>query len=48
MSKPQPKEWIMGIAPYVPGKASSDDGQKLVKLSANENPLGAVRQREKR
>jgi len=40
MSKPQPKEWIMGIAPYVPGKASSDDGQKLVKLSANENPLG--------
>ncbi|SIN60552.1 histidinol-phosphate aminotransferase [Parasphingorhabdus marina DSM 22363] len=40
MSKPQPKDWIMGIAPYVPGKSSSDSGQKLVKLSANENPLG--------
>jgi histidinol-phosphate aminotransferase len=40
MSKPQPKEWIMGIAPYVPGKSSGDDGKKLVKLSANENPLG--------
>ena len=37
---PQPKEWIMGIAPYVPGKSSGDGGQKLVKLSANENPLG--------
>jgi len=30
----------MGIAPYVPGKSSGDDGRKLVKLSANENPLG--------
>ena len=40
MNKPQPKEWIMGIAPYVPGKSSGDDGKKLVKLSANENPLG--------
>src|SRR3546814_18260552 len=25
---------------YVPGKAASDDGRKLAKLSANENPLG--------
>ena len=40
MTAPKPKDWIMGIAPYVPGKASSDDGKKLVKLSANENPLG--------
>lgn len=40
MSNPQPKEWIMGISPYVPGKSASDDGRKLVKLSANENPLG--------
>ena len=31
----------MGIAPYVPGKAASDDGKPLVKLSANENPLGS-------
>lgn len=30
----------MGIAPYVPGKSSGDGGQKLIKLSANENPLG--------
>ncbi len=37
---PQPKEWIRGIAPYVPGRAARDDGVKLVKLSANENPLG--------
>ena len=41
MTKPAPKEWIMGIAPYVPGKAASDDGKPLVKLSANENPLGS-------
>ena len=40
MSAPKPKDWIMGIAPYVPGKSSGDDGRKLVKLSANENPLG--------
>ncbi|MCE7798589.1 histidinol-phosphate transaminase [Sphingobium sufflavum] len=30
----------MAIAPYVPGKAKSDDGRTLIKLSANENPLG--------
>ena len=40
MNTPKPKDWIMGIAPYVPGKSSGDDGKKLVKLSANENPLG--------
>lgn len=37
---PVPKDWIMAIAPYVPGKAKSDDGRALIKLSANENPLG--------
>ena len=37
---PQAKDWIKGIAPYVPGKAKSDDGRPLIKLSANENPLG--------
>ena len=37
---PAPKPWIMGIAPYVPGKAKGDDGRPLAKLSANENPLG--------
>ena len=30
----------MGIAPYVPGRATTDDGRKVVKLSSNENPLG--------
>lgn len=40
MNGPKAKDWIMGIAPYVPGKSSGDDGGKLVKLSANENPLG--------
>jgi histidinol-phosphate aminotransferase len=37
---PQPKSWVMDIAPYVPGRSSSEDGRPLVKLSANENPLG--------
>lgn len=37
---PEPKPWIMGIAPYVPGRASGADGRPLAKLSANENPLG--------
>lgn len=40
LTAPAPKPWIMGIAPYVPGKAASDDGRPLAKLSANENPLG--------
>lgn len=38
---PQPKPWIMGIAPYVPGRSTGDDGRVLTKLSANENPLGS-------
>ena len=37
---PEPKPWVMGIAPYVPGRATGDDGRPLAKLSANENPLG--------
>lgn len=40
MTGPQPKPWIDAIAPYVPGRSTGDDGRKLVKLSANENPLG--------
>jgi histidinol-phosphate aminotransferase len=40
MSSLRPKSWITSIAPYVPGKASADDGRPLIKLSANENPLG--------
>lgn len=37
---PQPKPWIAAIHAYTPGKGKADDGRPLVKLSANENPLG--------
>ena len=39
-ARPQPKPYIRDIHAYVPGKSAADDGRKLVKLSANENPLG--------
>ena len=38
--QPVPKPWILGIHAYVPGKSAAADGKPLVKLSANENPLG--------
>ena len=38
--RPVPKSWIAAIHPYVPGKSTGSDGQALIKLSANENPLG--------
>ncbi|MFC4294475.1 pyridoxal phosphate-dependent aminotransferase [Novosphingobium tardum] len=38
---PSPKPWIEGIHAYVPGKATASDGRPLIKLSANENPLGS-------
>ncbi|WDA42628.1 pyridoxal phosphate-dependent aminotransferase [Erythrobacter sp. BLCC-B19] len=41
MSKPEPKPWIAQIHAYVPGKSKSASGKPLVKLSANENPLGS-------
>ncbi len=34
------KPWIASIHAYVPGKSKSADGTPLIKLSANENPLG--------
>lgn len=37
---PVPKEWVMAIAPYVPGKSKTDDGRSVAKLSSNENPFG--------
>lgn len=37
---PTPKPWIAEIHAYVPGKSAGADGRPLVKLSANENPLG--------
>lgn len=39
-SAPTPKSWISAIHAYVPGKSAGADGQPLIKLSANENPLG--------
>lgn len=38
---PTPKPWIDAIHAYVPGQSVSKDGQPLVKLSSNENPLGS-------
>lgn len=38
--RPQPKPWIAQIHAYVPGKSTGADGKPLIKLSANENPLG--------
>lgn len=40
-TRPQPKPWIAQIQAYVPGKSKSASGKPLVKLSANENPLGS-------
>lgn len=39
MAAPQMKPWIAEIAAYVPGR-SGEAGQRTVKLSSNENPLG--------
>lgn len=42
MSKrPVPQSGVLKIAPYIPGRAGTDDGQKSIKLSSNESPLGA-------
>jgi len=40
VTAPVPKDWIMRIAPYVPGKSKTDDGRSVAKLSSNENPFG--------
>ncbi len=40
IARPQPKPWISAIHAYVPGKSKSAAGKPLIKLSANENPLG--------
>jgi histidinol-phosphate aminotransferase len=38
--QPAMKPWIEAIHAYVPGRSKAADGRELVKLSANENPLG--------
>lgn len=43
MNAPRPKQWILDIAPYVPGRSTTDDGRVVAKLSSNENPLGTSR-----
>ncbi|RYD91620.1 MAG: histidinol-phosphate transaminase, partial [Sphingomonadales bacterium] len=40
MNAPVPKPWVMAIAPYVPGRATTDSGKQAAKLSSNENPFG--------
>ncbi len=40
-NRPTIKPWIEGIHAYTPGKSHDAGGRKLVKLSANENPLGS-------
>lgn len=40
MTMPIPKSYISAIHAYTPGKAKTVDGRVLIKLSANENPLG--------
>jgi len=42
ISQPTPKPWIAAIHPYVPGQSRTASGRPLVKLSANENPLGTA------
>jgi len=37
---PELKQWIAAIHAYTPGQSAAPDGRPLVKLSANENPLG--------
>jgi histidinol-phosphate aminotransferase len=44
MTAPVPKPWIMAIAPYVPGRSTTDSGAPVAKLSSNENPLGTSQQ----
>ncbi len=40
-ARPVPQPGILRIAPYVPGRSDTPPGVQLVKLSANESPLGA-------
>ncbi|WDR01462.1 histidinol-phosphate transaminase [Devosia algicola] len=39
--RPKPQPGILNIAPYVPGRSQAAAGQKAIKLSSNESPLGA-------
>ncbi|KLE34568.1 histidinol-phosphate transaminase [Aurantiacibacter luteus] len=39
-TRPEMKPYVAAIHAYVPGRSAGKDGKPLVKLSANENPLG--------
>lgn len=39
--RPVPQPGILEIAPYVPGRSSAPGVERVIKLSANESPLGA-------
>lgn len=41
MTKPSPHNYIMQIDPYVGGKSNVGGVSRIIKLSSNENPLGA-------
>ncbi len=41
MTAPQPRQGVLDISPYVPGKSSAPGISKVFKLSSNETPLGA-------
>jgi histidinol-phosphate aminotransferase len=40
MSGPKPRDSVLSIDPYVPGKSAATGGAKVHKLSSNETPLG--------
>ena len=40
MANPRPRPGILEITPYVGGKASADNAQRTIKLSANESAIG--------
>jgi histidinol-phosphate aminotransferase len=40
IAAPQPRPGILDIAPYVPGESQLPSGQRPIKLSSNETPLG--------
>lgn len=40
MSVLQPNDWVRSLSPYVPGRASAEGVERVVKLSANESAFG--------
>lgn len=40
MSDLKPNPWVADLAPYVPGRAKAEGVERIVKLSANESPVG--------